>query len=334
LIKQGLRYVILSPEQAASFRPLHGETWTHLHGNGIDPTRPYLYVGRDGGSITIFFYDGLVARGIAFERALTSSQFLVAMFRSVAQFGPLVNVATDGETYGHHFKFGDLCLAHALEIEAKEAELEVTNYGQYLDGHPPEFEVEIKENSSWSCAHGIGRWSIDCGCAGEPGWNQRWRTPLRSALDFLRDEAARQFEVAAANLFTDPWEARNAYIQVVLDQGHSTATFLEQQVTRSLSPSEQARALTLLEIQRNSLLMFTSCGWFFSELSGIETLQIMRYAARVLELQRELGLPSPRAEFLDILAEAQSNIASQGNGADIFLNLVEHHPPNESLLTI
>jgi len=244
----------------------------------------------------------------------------------------MVNVATDGETYGHHFKFGDLCLAHALEVEAKEQGFWLTNYGQFLDQYPPEFEVEIKrgpdgEGTSWSCAHGVSRWIRDCGChtGGEPGWNQKWRAPLRAALDFLRDDAARQFETVGGDLFFDPWAARNAYVKLILDHGRSRDRFLEIHTKRELAPPDQARALTLLELHRNALLMFTSCGWFFSEISGIETVQIMKYAARAIELMDELGLPSPRARFLEILAEAHSNVPENGNGADVYLRFAE--PP-------
>jgi alpha-amylase/alpha-mannosidase (GH57 family) len=245
-------------------------------------------------------------------------------------------MATDGETYGHHFKFGDLCLAHAVEIEAKEAGFWVTNYGEYLDKHPPEFEVEIKRVSSWSCAHGVDRWRSDCGCGrngDEPSWNQSWRQPLRVALEFLRDEAAGYFDTYGAMFFRDPWEARNNYIQLILDGGKSTEEFLKLHSQRPLSGVERETALALLEMQHNSLLMFTSCAWFFSELSGIETVQIMKYAARVIELHRKLGLPSPRRRFLELLGQARSNIQQKGTGADIYLREVGPQPRDPQSLT-
>jgi len=329
LIEQGLRYVILAPGQAGRVRAGEDE-WADVSEDGIDTSRAYRYLHRHrpARSIAIFFYDGPLAQAIAFESALRSSQLLVGLFKQAAERGPLVNVATDGETYGHHFKFGDLALAHALEVEANDHGLWVTNYGQFLDEHPPEFEVEIKkgangEGTSWSCVHGVGRWQRDCGChtGGEPGWNQQWRAPLRAALDFLRDHAAGQFEDLGRSLFADPWAARNASIELILDPHRSREEFLARHGV--LSSDDQTRALTLLELQRNALLMYTSCGWFFSELSGIETVQIMKYAARVLELTAELGLPAPRARFLEIMAEAQSNIRELGNGADIYLRLAE-----------
>ena len=256
----------------------------------------------------------------------------MAQFIRAARPGGLVNVATDGETYGHHFKFGDLCLAHALGVEAKQAGFWITNYGEYLDRHPAEVEVKIDngpegEGSSWSCVHGVGRWSRNCGCYtdGEPGWNQAWRAPLRAALNFLRDDTAVKFESAGRELLSDPWEARNDYIDVILDPA-ARERFLSRHAGHSLTRSEESVGLSLLEMQRNALLMFTSCGWFFSDLAGIETIQVMRYAARVIDLQDQLGLTPPRKEFLEIMAEAKSNRAEKGNGADIFLRLVENLP--------
>jgi hypothetical protein len=242
--------------------------------------------------------------------------------------GDLVHVATDGETFGHHFKFGDLCLAHALEVDAKKAGFWITNYGEYLDRRPAELEVEIEngpegEGSSWSCAHGVGRWTRDCGCqiGGEPGYNQSWRAPLRAAFNFLRDDTASKFESVGSDLLRDPWAARNDYIRVILDPRHAREEFLTRHAVRSLSDSEKSRVWKLLEMQRSALLMFTSCGWFFHDLAGIETLQVMRYAARVIGLQNELGWQPPRERFLELMAEAKSNKPGKGNGADIFLRL-------------
>ena len=314
LIEQGMRYVILAPNQAK------GE---------VDSSRPYLFRHPDGSgrSLTVFFYNGPLARAIAFERALSSSQGLVDRFISAAQFGDLVNVATDGETYGHHFKFGDLCLAHALQVEAKTAGFWITNYAEYLDRHPPEREVEIDngpdgEGTSWSCAHGVGRWSRDCGChtGGEDGWNQQWRKPLRAALDFLRDDAALKFESVGAELLSDPWAARNQYIGVILDPS-AREEFLKR---HAVGYADESRVWKLLELQRSVLLMFTSCGWFFSDLAGIETIQVLRYAARVIDLMNQLGLEPLVKKFLEILSEAKSNRPEKGNGADIFLAADEH----------
>jgi alpha-amylase/alpha-mannosidase (GH57 family) len=235
----------------------------------------------------------------------------------------MVNVATDGETYGHHFKFGDLCLAHALELDAPARGFRLTNYGEFLEKHPPSLEVEINngpngEGTSWSCPHGVGRWIRDCGCqtGGEPDWNQKWRAPLRQALDYLRDENIRHFEVTT--LFTDPWQARDDSIELILNQHYSREQFLYDHAGYWLPADEQRRALSYLELQRMLLLMYASCGWFFNDISGIETIQILKYAGRAIDLMNQLGLPSVRDRFLEILAEAKSNKIELGNGADIY----------------
>ncbi|HWN11338.1 MAG TPA: DUF3536 domain-containing protein [Pyrinomonadaceae bacterium] len=344
LIEEGLRYVILAPGQAERYRRLNANEWVSVTDKAIDVSKAYCYFYRDGSgrSITIFFYDGPLARAIAFEKALASSTVLVEMFQRSAEVaartGPLLNIAVDGETFGHHFKFGDLCLAHTLEVEAPQAGFELTNYGQYLDRFPAEFEVEINhgslgEGSSWSCVHGVSRWIRDCGChtGGGPGWNQKWRGPLRDALNFLRDEAALEFERMGSDIFHDVWEARNSYIRLILDKGKSHELFFQQCAKTALAPAEERRALTLLEMQRAALLMFTSCGWFFSDISGLEPLQVLKYACRVIDLMDNLELPSPRRRFLEILSEAKSNRSELGNGADIYLAQVE--PTNPSFRT-
>ena len=326
LVDEGLRYVILEPNQAA---PRDNTT--------IDTSVAYRWSspGDPRRSIAVFFYDGQTSRAIAFEKLLRSSQELVGAFvRSVAD-RLMINIATDGETYGHHFKFGDLCVAHALTEEAPARGFEVTNYGEYLDHHPPVNEVEINngpdgDGTSWSCVHGVGRWIRDCGChtGGEAGWNQQWRTPLRAALDFLRDENVAPFEATRNELFTFPWVARDESIALILDSVASREEFLLAQAGRWLSASDQTRALRYLELQRMLLLMYTSCGWFFNDISGIETIQILKYAARAIDLMNQLGLPQVRERFLEILGEAKSNRAELGTGADIYRELVEPLNPN------
>lgn len=332
LIEQQFRFLILAPNQAARFRLKGDDEWQTTQPAGIDPTRAYRYLHQDrsGRSIAVFFYDGPASRAIAFEKALSSSAALVQKFKQAAARGNLVTVATDGETYGHHFKFGDLCLAHATEVEAPAAGFKITNYGEFLDHHPAADEVEIDqgpygEGTSWSCIHGVSRWTRDCGChtGGEAGWNQAWRAPLRATLNFLRDRAAAQFEDLGSDLLVDPWQARNDAIKLILDAGLSREEFLTSRARRALSRSDQARALMFLEMQHNCLLTFTSCGWFFSDISGIEAVQVLKYAARVMDLMDRLKLPSVRDEFLGRLSEAKSNRSELGNGADIFRRSVE-----------
>jgi len=284
----------------------------------------------------VFFYDPALAHAIAFEQALASSGVLVDSFaRRTVGSGSMVNVATDGETYGHHHKFGELCLAYAIAADAPSRGFSLVNYGQHLERFPPQVEVEIDngphgEGSSWSCVHGVSRWTRDCGChtGGDAGWNQAWRGPLRKALDYLRDHAVEMFEATRGQLFSDPWAARDAAIDLVLDPLHSRERFLVQHAPRSLTRSEQRRALLHLELQRNALLMYTSCGWFFSDISGIEPIQILKYACRALELMSELDSESIRAQFLEILSEAKSNRPELGNGADIYRRFVEPSNPS------
>jgi alpha-amylase/alpha-mannosidase (GH57 family) len=333
LIDEGLRFVILAPHQAARVREIGKPDWRAVGDYEIDTTIPYRYFHRDGsgGSIAVFFYDGAISRAIAFEGALSSARGLVDRFeRRASGAGYLVNVATDGETYGHHFKFGDICLAHVMEAEAAARGFWITNHGEYLDHYPPTAEVEIDngpngEGTSWSCSHGVGRWIRDCGChtGGEAGWSQAWRGPLRQALDFLRDEAAQHFEATRGLLFVDPWAARDDYIELIVDRDRSPEPFLHSHAPLDLRPEEQQRALGFLELQRCAMLMYASCGWFFNDISGIETLQILKYAGRAIDWMEHLGLPPVRDRFLASLAQARSNRAELGSGADIYRRFVE-----------
>lgn len=371
LIDEGLRFVILAPQQAKRVRSSRtgipacpGQTgesvppgttdipacpdeadgvearggWQIVTRNTIDTSIAYNYFHRDrsGRSIAVFFYDQELAHTIAFEQALASSASLVERFaQRTTGAGALVNVATDGESYGHHHKFGELCLAYALAVDAPARGFAITNYGDYLDRHPPEMEVEISngqggEGSSWSCTHGVSRWIRDCGChtGGEPGWNQSWREPLRNALDILRDEVAASFEATRGKLFVDPWAARDEAISLILDEQKSREEFLHRQAPRDLTREEKQRALLFLQLQRNSLLMYTSCGWFFNDIAGIEPVQILKYAGRAIDLMDQLGLPSPRRRFLETLSQAKSNRPESGNGADIYRRLVEPCNPS------
>src|SRR5262249_9834258 len=244
-------------------------------------------------------------------------------------------------TYGHHFKFGDVCLAHALTVEAPARGFSIINYAEFLDTHPPEFEVDLTaghngEGTSWSCPHGVGRWIRDCGCqtGGESGWNQRWRTSLRTALDFLRDENVIHFEATRGNLFLEPWKARDESIALILDPDCSRERFVFEQAGRWLAAAAQDRALRYLELQRMLVLMYTSCGWFFNDISGIETIQILAYAARAMDLMEQLGLPSIKNRILEILAEAKSNKPELGSGADIYRRFVEPLKPRSTAETV
>ena len=323
LIEAGVGFTILAPWQAAAWKNDDSD-WLDARDHPIDTRVAYRYDHSDGSgrSLSLFFYDAEIARAIAFERATSSAEdFLWLFARRDARPGHLVHAATDGETYGHHHKFSELGLAYALAVLAPRHELPVTNYSAYLAGNPARSQARVVpgEGSSWSCAHGVGRWMRDCGCStgGHPGGNQRWRTPLRTALEVVRDAADRTFEEQARPLLRDPWTARNHYVNVRLG-AVEPATFVASEATGKLDAGATARALDLLEMQASSLSMFTSCAWFFNDVAGIETRQVLRYAARTLDLIDGLDGPAPLAAFLDILARADSNDPEARNGAEIF----------------
>ncbi len=325
LAEFGVRFTILSPFQASRVRALRGGVWRDVNGGRFDPTRPYVVKLPSGRSITVFFYDGPISRAIAFEQLLTNGERfahrLTDAFDDGRKHDQLVHVATDGESYGHHFRYGEMALAYALHhIESKQL-ARLTNYGQFLASHPPTHEAQIHQPSAWSCCHGVGRWYRDCGCnsGGRSNWNQQWRQPLRDALDWLRDQLAPLFEKQAGELLNKPWQARDNYIAVILNRlPENRAQFFARHASRQLNEAEQVTALRLLELQRHAMLMYTSCGWFFDELSGIETVQVIQYAARALQLAKNVLATDLESGFLDRLAAARSNIGEFGDGRKIY----------------
>jgi alpha-amylase/alpha-mannosidase (GH57 family) len=326
LAEAGVRFTILAPSQAARVRPLGTDTWTDV-GAGIDPTRPYRWRGRGGQELVLFFYDGPVSRAIAFENLLESGERVVARLREALSDGregaQLVHVATDGESYGHHSRFGEMALAAAVRLLESEGDVTFTNYGAFLAAHPPTHEVEIHEATSWSCAHGIERWRSDCGCRMRADWQQRWRAPLRKSLDWLRDEIDPFYESRASAWLKDPWQARDEYVDLVLDRSSERLeAFFARHQRVPLDPAGRLEVRRLLEMQRHRLLMFTSCGWFFDEISAIEPVQILRYAAMSLQYLADLGGPRLEAELVRRLAEAPSNVAAFRDGAGVWTRLV------------
>jgi hypothetical protein len=322
LADEGLRFTILAPGQAAAAREAAGEWRTAA--TGIDGRRAYRCAPAPGREIALFFYDGPTSHAIAFGGLLDSGDAFAA--RVLGGFGEapwpqLVHVATDGESYGHHHRFGEMALAAACAgIEAGGVTL--TNHAAFLAAHPPTAEARIVEGSSWSCVHGVERWRADCGCrAGRsPGWSQAWRAPLREALDWLRDTVDPLYEARAGALLKDPWAARDDYVRVLLDRSlASVDAFVERHQLRPLALAERVQLLKCLELQRHRLLMYTSCGWFFDEISGLETVQVLRYAARAVELAHELGGDAAlEASLVRRLAAAPSNVPELANGAGVW----------------
>ncbi len=330
LADQGIQYTILAPSQARRIRMLEEKGWENVVNGEIDTRRPYLLRLPCGGSIALFFYNGQIAHEVAFGELLASGEILGKRFLQDVQektdTSTLIHIATDGETFGHHHRFGDMALAYAVDLLEKNESITLTNYGEYLSLHPPQHEVQLHENSSWSCVHGIERWRSDCGCSsGYQGtWNQAWRVPLRESLDWLRFKLIAMYRKQAANLFSDPWLARDHYIAIVLDRsGENKKRFLQAHCKKGISREEQIMVWTLLEMQRNAMLMYTSCGWFFDEISGIEPVQILTFAARAIDLANSLsGNEHLETVFLDQLSEATSNIEGMGNGSDIYKKFV------------
>ncbi len=329
LASHGIKFTVLAPRQAARVRPLAGGGWQDVPNERVDTTRPYLVRLTGGQSIAVFFYDGATSRAVAFEGLLHSGQtFAARLTRDIAtgDVPGLAHIATDGESYGHHHRFGDMALAKAMDEIEGRGNARVTVYGEYLERNPPQWEAQVKEGTSWSCEHGVERWRSACGCnAGRnPAWRQHWRGPLREALDWLRDKLASLYEAEAEKLLRDPWAARDAYITVVLDRSPSnTSAYFAAHAKKVLSAGETVRALRLLEMQRHALLMYASCGWYFDDISGIEAVQVLQYAGRALHLAREFPGASLEGDFMRLLSVAKSNIPEYGDGAGVFRRLVK-----------
>ena len=325
LAEAGVKFTILAPHQAGRVRELGSETWEEA--DGIDPSRVYRWQGPRGLTLALFFYDGPISRAIAFEGLLDRAEHVVAWldaaFSDQRTWPQIVHCATDGETYGHHRRFGEMALAAAVQqIEASDTTT-LTNYGAFLAEHPPTHEIEIRENTSWSCAHGVERWRSDCGCRTRGDWHQRWRAPLREALDWLRDQIDPFFEARASAHLKDPWAARDAYAAVVLDRSAERLDeFFAAHARAPLDAAARVETRRLLELQRNRLLMYTSCGWFFDEISAIEPVQNLRYAALALQYLDDLGGGRLEDELVRRLEAAPSNVAELRDGAEVYRRLI------------
>jgi alpha-amylase/alpha-mannosidase (GH57 family) len=311
LAREGIRFTILSPYQAAAVESADG-SWAEVRDGSVDTRFPYLVELGEGRSITVFFYDGPLSREIAFNGLLEDGNDLAArLLVSLGEGGDgplLAHVATDGETYGHHHRHGEMALAVALEAIDDGTRARLTNYPEYLANHPPSRRASIVDDTSWSCSHGVERWRADCGCrtGREPTGHQRWRGPLRSALDWLRDRLTGPFEGLGADLLTDPWRARDDYISIVL--GEPPQRFLDEHARPGLDAEGRRRAIGLLEIQEHAMLMYTSCGWFFDDISGLEAVFVLRHAGWVCQLAREFVGVDLEPELKARLEAAPSNL--------------------------
>lgn len=325
LAENNIKFTILAPYQAKRFKRIGEENWI----DGIDSKKAYTCNLPSGKSIYLFFYDGDNSQGVAFNGYLNDgkqfAESLMAAF-TTSEENQLVHIATDGESYGHHHKNGEMALASCMRYLEETSDISLTNYSQYLSLEEPQYEVEINENTSWSCAHGIERWRSNCGChtGGDESWNQEWRTGLRTTLDWLRDELSALFENEIKSYCKNPWELRNSYVELVNDRSPKTINeFFKKYVSASLSSDEKTKIIRLLEMQKQALYMFTSCGWFFNDVSGIETTQILQYANRAIQLAEETTESELNRFFKEKLSGIRSNITVYGTGEDIYARWVE-----------
>lgn len=364
LAREGVKFTVLSPDQAQAIRPLPVQgggpsvtptqaqdhpglkkfdglsprtgsrqavaaepAWIDVRGGRIDPRRPYRVILDQTNNlfIDVFFYDGPTSRAVAYERLLTYGPAFLSRIQQAAgaetSWPRLIHLATDGESYGHHSMFGEMALAWIFDQMENNGSFILTNYGYFLERFPPNYQVRIIENSSWSCAHGVERWRGDCGChvGGLSGWNQKWRAPLREGLNWLRDELAVVFEEHGQKLLTDPWKARDEYINLRLTPTAATNEDFFQHFSRNpLTVTEQHQALALLESQVMALFMFTSCGWFFDDIAGLEPIQDLKYAARAIDLVRPWLKTDLEAGLLTWLAKAKANDPAYQDGAEVY----------------
>jgi len=322
-----IQFTILAPRQIASIRKNSSEAWIPSEEHTLDTTRPYRVTLPSGRHIIVFFYNGPLSQEVAFNGLLENGTKFANRIISATtnpEHSTLVHLATDGETYGHHHRFGEMALASCLEQLPAHKDTQVTNYAYFLYKFPEAQEAQIKENSSWSCVHGVERWRSDCGCktTNHEGWNQKYREPLRQALDWLRDALVQLFEQEGKVIFKDIWEARDNYIKIILDRSDTNVeAFFQQHAIGSITEDTTNDGLRLLEMQRQAMLMYTSCGWFFDEISGIETIQILQYAARAIHLAGYFSF-NGEAEFTKRLKEAPSNYPHMRNGAHVYQHFV------------
>jgi len=326
LAEQNIKFTILAPRQAKAVRKVGEDNWSYVNDQSVDIKRPYLCNLPSGRSITVFFYNGDVSQSVAFNGLLNDgkrfAKSLIDLFDKDREEPQVAHIATDGETYGHHHKHGEMALAYSLDYIEKNKNVSLTNYAEFIASFPATWEAEVHENSSWSCVHGVERWRSNCGCnsGGNPGWNQEWRKPLRDTLDWLRDTLVGIYESEASKILQDPWAARNDYINIILNR--NDANIRKFLLDHAIVDVDAHRVLRIMEIQRHAMLMYTSCGWFFDEISGIETTQVMQYACRAIQLANQIAGINLEIEFQKRLEAATSNQSAYGNGADVYQRFV------------
>jgi alpha-amylase/alpha-mannosidase (GH57 family) len=329
MAKHGIKFTILSPYQAKQVRKLGQKEWHDATNAQVDTKKAYVCNLPSGNKISLFFYDGPASQGVAFEGLLNDGERFAS--RLQGQFTEedsvqLVHIATDGESYGHHHDLGEMALSYCLNYLEEQEDSHLTIYGEFLEKFPPEYEAQIVENTSWSCYHGVERWRSDCGCntGGNEGWDQQWREPLRRTFDWVRDNLIGLYETEMQGYNSNPWEVRDKYIKVILNrEQHNVEEFLEENFGAGLDVEEKVKLLKLLEMQYHSMLMYTSCGWFFDEVTGIESMQDIFYAKRAIQLAEEISGKSYEEDFVKLLEEIPSNIPEYGTALAAYKKFVE-----------
>ncbi|MBQ9881077.1 MAG: alpha-glucan family phosphorylase [Synergistes sp.] len=334
----GLTFTILSPFQCAAVITEDGTVETK--DGSFDVTRPYRCELPSGRSITVFFYHAGIAQGIAFGGLLENGDsFAEALLREARDNDDrILLAATDGESYGHHHKFGEMALARCFMDLEKDGRVCLPALEEFLEKHPPAARCVIKENSSWSCAHGIERWRSDCGChtGGEEGWNQKWRAPLREAFDRLAEKLDRLFEEKLAG-YCDPWQLRDEAIEIYKSgtiRAHNEIeaeklAFLAERIEGGDEDVYKAAA-DLLEMQRMKMFMYTSCAWFFNDISGVETKHSIACALRAAQIAEELSGNDYTLPLTEDLKEARGNTAECPDAAAAARSIIMKHPEMEN----
>ncbi|MBL7129776.1 MAG: DUF3536 domain-containing protein, partial [Ignavibacteria bacterium] len=336
LIEEKIKYIILAPCQAQKVRKINHKKWEDVSNSNINPKVPYRCFSdaRTDKFIDIFFYDGPLSKNIAFKDIAFDSLHLMEQIDNIAsgysKQDQLISIAVDGETFGHHKHFTERTIAYLFTELAPDRGYKIVNFGEYLSSHSPEYEVKIKngkvgKGTSWSCHHGVDRWEKDCGCytGGKDGWNQKWRKPLRKSLNRLNKKLAKVFEKQGSLYLKDVWKARNEYIDIILDPSEeSKARFFYFNAKYYLNKEEVDKCIKLLEMQRYSMLMFTSCGWFFADISGIETVKILEYANRAVEIAKEFTDEPIERDLIRDLSKARSNIKKYKSDKEIYIKNV------------
>jgi len=340
LIEYGIKFIILSPHQADRIRSFNSMSWIDVSTGLIDTRVPYRIFHRDNDDkvnkkkyLDVFFYNASLSSAVGFEHLLTDAfsfaERIQHSFDSWSPAGQAVIIATDGESYGHHEKHADMCFSAFCTRETANRDFSITNFGNFLEMFPPQFEVVLKsgphgEGTAWSCAHGVGRWCRDCSCStgGLHNWNQKWRAPLRESFNYLKHEINAMYDKKLKLHVRDLKKLRNDYIDVILNT-ENKAAFVKKHVKSPKKSFNKSTMFKLLEAQHNAQLMYTSCAWFFADVSGIEPVQNMKYAAKIIEILDEFTDKDTEAEFLKILDKANSNIQEQGSGKDCYERYVK-----------